>query len=199
MEPVKSCILDKCELGNGVVLLRPIGLSDYNGYRDIAFTSGIWKYFNGTINSDEQLESFLSKGISDSSASARNVFSIVESSSGKIAGTSAYGNYSEVDSRIEIGWTWLGTDYQRTGINRNVKFLLLKNAFEIHHMERVEFKTDVLNKSARKSLAALGAREEGILRSHTLMPGDRRRDTIYYSILKSEWTELKHKIFSEFS
>ncbi|MEO6723473.1 MAG: GNAT family protein, partial [Ferruginibacter sp.] len=73
-----------------------------------------------------------------------------------------------------------------------------KYAFEELDMERVEFKTDVLNQAARKGLLGIGATEEGVLRSHTLMQFGRRRDTIYYSILKNEWPNIKESIFNNY-
>lgn len=102
-------------------------------------------------------------------------------------GSTSFGNYSERDKRIEIGWTWLGKDYQGNGYNVQAKELLLNYCFEVLELERVEAKTDVLNKAARSSLLKSGFTEEGVLRSHTLMTNNRRRDTIYFSVLKSEY------------
>ena len=92
----------------------------------------------------------------------------------------------------------MGKEFQGTGINKECKFLLLQYAFEHLKFERVEFKTDVLNKASRRALEKIGAKEEGILRSHTLMHDGRRRDTIYYGILINEWTSLKNTIFKNY-
>ncbi|PZR04404.1 MAG: GNAT family N-acetyltransferase, partial [Flavobacterium psychrophilum] len=108
-----------------------------------------------------------------------------------LVGMSSYTNISYADKRIEIGWSWLGVRYQGTGINGIYKRVLVKYAFEKLGFVRVEFKTDVLNKQARKALLKIGAVEEGILRSHTQMHSNRRRDTIYYGIIKDEW-EILH-------
>jgi RimJ/RimL family protein N-acetyltransferase len=105
-----------------------------------------------------------------------------------------YGNLSEPDRRLEIGWSWLGSDFRGRGINRWVKFLLLEHAFEDLGAERVEFKTDVLNLQARAGLRNIGAVEEGVLRSFNPMPDGRRRDAIYYSILRAEWPEVKAQL-----
>ncbi|WP_262507686.1 GNAT family N-acetyltransferase [Zunongwangia profunda] len=102
-------------------------------------------------------------------------------------GSTSFGNYSEKDQRIEIGWTWLGKDFQGNGYNFQAKVLLLNYCFKTLALERVEAKTDVLNRAARNSLLKSGFVEEGILRSHTLLTNNRRRDTIYYSILKAEY------------
>ena len=111
----------------------------------------------------------------------------------KIIGSSSFGNISYYDKRIEIGWTWLARECQGKGFNQSAKYLMLKYGFETLHMERIEFKSDVLNIAARKGLSKIGCMEEGILRSHTLMTNRRRRDTMYYSILKDEWSGIKQK------
>jgi N-acetyltransferase len=96
---------------------------------------------------------------------------------------------------LEIGWSWLGKYFRGTDINRHSKYAMMKYAFDELHFERVEFKTDVLNVRARKGLQKIGGKEEGILRSHMTMWNDRRRDSIYYSVLKIEWPLLKQTIF----
>ena len=114
---------------------------------------------------------------------------MIETADGDIAGSTAFGYWSANDRRVEIGGSWLGREYQGTGINREAKFLLLSYAFDVLGMARVEFKTDVLNQN-------IGATEEGVLRSHTLTPGGRRRDTIYYSMLEDEWRAWRETVFS---
>ena len=123
----------------------------------------------------------------------RLAFSIFDKQSNLLVGSTSIGNISERDKRVEIGWTWLGREFQGKGINDKVKYLLLKYCFEELDYERVEFKTDILNEPARKALKRIGAIEEGVLRSHTIMTHNRRRNTIYYSILSHEWKELKIK------
>ena len=108
-------------------------------------------------------------------------------------GSTSFGNISYRDSRIEIGWTWLGREFQGSGTNRQMKYLIFKHAFEVLGMQRVEIKTDVLNLPARYAVKKIGAVEEGILRSHTQMTHNRRRDTIFYSILRKEWDNVKLK------
>ena len=95
--------------------------------------------------------------------------------------------------------TWFGKSFQRTGLNRNVKFLMLRYAFEALRFERVELKTDERNQQSRLAIEKIGGRFEGILRSHVLMPDGFRRNTVYYSILKSEWPAIKKDIFKNIS
>jgi RimJ/RimL family protein N-acetyltransferase len=106
----------------------------------------------------------------------------------------AYGNPAEADKRLEIGWSWLGRGFRGTHINSWAKYLLLEYAFETMGCERVEFKTDILNLQARAGLTKIGATEEGVLRSYNFMPGGRRRDAIYYSVLRAEWPRVKEAL-----
>ncbi len=184
------------QLENDQVILRPLMVSDRDEYRKIAFDKNIWTYFPIAINNEEDLENFILSAINDRQNKTRVTFTSIDKNSGDIAGSSSLGNFSFRDKRVEIGWTWLAPQFQRTGINRSNKFLLMQYAFEMLEMERVEFKTDFLNEKARKGLKGIGAIEEGTLRSHTLMQFGRRRDTIYYSVLRPEWPAIKEKYLS---
>ena len=181
---------------NKVVSLRRISMDDKAGYARIAFYPEIWKYFVSIIANEGDLNTFMEQAINDSLAGTRIVFSIIEQSSGRIAGSTAFGNLAPRERRLEIGWSWLGLEYRGTGINHATKHLLLDYAFGTLSCERVEFKTDVLNIRARRALQAIGATEEGTLRSFNYMPGGRRRDAVYYSILKSEWPNVRANYFS---
>lgn len=100
-------------------------------------------------------------------------------------------NVSNYDSRLEIGGTWYGKEFQRTGVNRNCKFLLLSYAFETLGAIRIEFKIDERNEASRKGVERIGAKFEGTLRCHTLLPNEFRRNTTCYSILREEWPHIK--------
>jgi len=178
-------------LENNIALLRPLKPEDEKGFGKISFDAGIWKYNVFRIMNSAELNEFINKSSDDRKRNFRYSFTIINKASGEIAGSTSFANISVKDKRIEIGWTWLGKKFMGTGLNKECKFLLLQYAFEHLKFKRVEFKTDVLNKASRKALQKIGAREEGILRSHTLMHDGRRRDTIYYSILAGEWSEIK--------
>lgn len=180
------------------VLLRPLLPEDLDGYRKIAFNELIWKFYPSIISNEEELQAFIREALHSREMRTRVTFTSIHKPSGEITGSTSFGNISFRDKRLEIGWTWTGAPFQRTGINRANKFLLLQYAFEGLGFERVEFKTDVLNEQARKALLRIGCVEEGVLRSHTLMNFGRRRDTIYYSILKKEWPAIRQKIFGDY-
>ena len=164
------------------IKLRPLEREDLSPLLELTQDPALWTYFTHDLSTLAGLEAWAAGYF----AGDRFQFVVVDQASQQLLGSTGFGNYFPRDQRIEIGWTWLGKSAQGTGTNREMKSLMLAYAFEELGMLRVEFKTDVLNLPARKALLRLGATEEGILRSHTLMTHGRRRDTIYYSFLKGE-------------
>lgn len=179
------------------VFLRPVEESDFICFFELAQDEEAWKYFTLNLANKEHLHKWMQMAFADKAANTRRPFTIIEKSTGKIAGSMSMGNISFPDLRLEIGWSWLGKNFRSTNVNRHSKYAMMKYAFDELNFERVEFKTDVLNLRARKGLEKIGAREEGILRSHMSMWNNRRRDSVYYSILKNEWPFLKQTIFKD--
>ena len=180
------------------ILLRPVEENDYTDFLHLASEDeNMWEYFSLNLGDVKQLKKWMDMAFADRKAETRRPFTIIDKASGKIAGSSSMGNISYHDLRLEIGWSWLAKDFRSKGINRHAKFCMMNHAFEVLHFERVEFKTDVLNARARKGLQNVGGIEEGILRSHMTMWNNRRRSSIYYSVLKNEWPVLKQTIFTD--
>lgn len=184
-------------LENEYVLLRPVRPEDREALRAIAMDPRIWRYFVDNVATEADFDAFFDRGIADHEAGRRVVYYIVDKRAGAAAGSMSFGNIMEKDGRLEIGWSWLGIDSQGKGINRWAKFLMMQEAFEQLEAERVEFKTDRLNVQARHALTNIGAREEGTLRSFNPMPDGRRRDAVYYSVLKAEWPQVKAQLLSK--
>lgn len=173
------------------VLLRPVISSDIDGFRDIFFDPEIWEHTVSKIANEEELHGFINEAQSNIQNKIRYTFTIVDKISGEIAGTSSYGNYSEYDSCVEIGWSYLGRKFWGSRVNPHAKFLLLRYAFEELVLNRVEFKTDDANPRSGRALIKIGCTKEGVLRSKNLLHNGRRRDTAYYSILSSDWDKVK--------
>ncbi|WP_367364204.1 GNAT family N-acetyltransferase [Candidatus Tisiphia endosymbiont of Nedyus quadrimaculatus] len=185
---------------NELARLRPLKTEDMAAFARFISDYAVWKYFAIKMHQLQDMNDYIDDAVQQRKLGLRYHFAIEDQKTGEIVGSTAFGNYSPKDSRIEIGWSWVETSFQGSGINKNAKFLLLNFAFNYLNMERVEFKTDVLNVRASGALIKIGATEEGVLRSHTLMPDERRRDTVYYSILKDEWeTKIWSKNFSDHS
>ncbi|MFH9575365.1 GNAT family N-acetyltransferase [Streptomyces sp. NPDC017230] len=178
------------------VLLRPLTEQDREALHAVALDPDIWRYFVSRVDSDEDYHAFFDAALADHVAGRRVVFLVVDRTTGRAAGSMSFGNLAEADRRLEIGWSWLGRDFRGKGINRRAKFLLLRHAMEVLGAERVEFKTDILNERARRALRKIGAVEEGTLRSFNLMPGGRRRDAVYYSVLRAEWPGVKERLLT---
>jgi len=121
-------------------------------------------------------------------------FAIIERSSGRAVGSTRFGNIETSHRRVEIGWTWIARQWQRTVVNTEAKYLLLSHAFETLGCIRVEFKTDSTNNRSRNALARIGAKEEGVMRNHMIVPGGRIRHSVYFSIVDSEWPEVKKNL-----
>jgi RimJ/RimL family protein N-acetyltransferase len=121
-------------------------------------------------------------------------FAIVETAKGKVVGSTRYLNIRPEHRCLEIGWTWLGQEWQRTGINTRVKLLLLSHAFERLGCVRVEFKTDARNERSQRALERIGASREGSLRKHMIVQGDYSRDSVYFSVIDEEWPKVKKRL-----
>jgi len=171
--------------------------TDHDAFLDLASDMDTWQYFTLNLSDPAQLRQFMDTAFDERKRGLRRPFTIIEKATGAITGTMSLGNISMPDRRLEIGWSWLGKDYRGTGINRHSKFSMMRYAFEELEFERVEFKTDVLNARARKGLEKIGGKAEGILRSHMQMWNNRRRDSIYYSVLLREWPEVKASLFND--
>lgn len=179
-------------------LLRPIEPNDYETFLHLAKQDEeMWKYFSLNLADEAQLRKWMEMASADKKAETRRPFTIIDKMSGQIAGSSSMGNISYHDLRLEIGWSWLGKEFRSTGLNKHAKFSMMRYAFDELGFERVEFKTDVENERARQGLRKVGGIEEGILRSHMTMWNNRRRTSIYYSVVRNEWPGLKETIFRE--
>ena len=176
------------------LLLRPLDYDDFDSLKKLTEDPGMWTYFTSDLSKPEKLQKWLETAVLDMSDKKRLAFVIVDQKTSELIGSTSIGNISARDKRVELGWTWISKTYQGKGYNEGSKFLLLQYCFEKCGFERVELKTDVLHIAARTALAKMGITEEGMLRSHTLMNGNRRRDTIYYGILKDEWARVKSKL-----
>jgi RimJ/RimL family protein N-acetyltransferase len=183
-------------LENEHVQLRPVVADDRKALHDIAMDPAIWRYFPFRVATDEDFDVFFDTGLQDQAAGRRVVYVITDKRTGNVAGSMSFSNIMEKDGRLEIGWSWLGLAAQGTGVKRWAKFLMMRQAFEQLGAERVEFKTDQLNTQARHGLCNVGAREEGILRSFNPMPDGRRRDAVYYSVLRAEWPDVRDQLLA---
>ena len=170
--------------------MRPIQREDTGAFAALTGEKSMWVYFTRDLSVADELTNWVNEAIVQTRNKTKFIYTMIDPQTNNILGSTSFLNLSERDKRVEIGSTWIGPTFQGKGFNDRAKYLMLKHCFEDHDFERVEFKTDVLNVPARKAFVRMGITEEGILRSHTLMTNNRRRDTIYYSVLRPEWNDL---------
>ncbi len=174
------------------VRLEPLAPAHRDALLLAAADGELWKSKVTIVpSSPESMGTYIEEALSGQAQGHFLPFIIIRRSTGKIVGTTRYRAIERTHRRLEIGSTWLSASAQRTPINTEAKFLLLRHAFESLRCVRVEFITDVLNEQSRQAILRLGAKQEGILRFHMVMPDGRHRDSACYSIIKPEWTEVK--------
>lgn len=144
-----------------------------------------------SVPSEATIDKYLDVALHEKAQSKALPFSIIENKNNTIIGSTRYFNIVAKSRRLEIGYTWYAKSFQRTRANTECKFLLLKHAFESLHTIAVEFRTHWHNRTSRKAISRLGAKQDGVLRNHEIMPDGTYRDTVVFSILESEWPAVK--------
>ncbi len=155
------------------------------------------KYSPPKFGTAERLATYVAQQLDLKARDLKYPFAIFDKAQHAYAGSTSFLNVSNENRRIEIGSTWIGKDFQRTGLNHNCKFLLMSYVFDYLEFERLEFKTDNRNIQSQGAIERIGGKYEGVLRSHTVMSDGFRRDTRCYSILRSEWKGIKEKVFGD--
>jgi N-acetyltransferase len=180
------------QLENERVLLRSLRTNDWVNLLKVATEDEHLVQFSPIrIHTEEYIKEYIKICIANRKAKTYYPFIIFDKQTNEYAGSTSFMAISNKDKRLEIGSTWIGHAFQRTGLNRQCKFLLLSYAFDTLEFERVELKTDERNTQSRKAIEKIGGQFEGIFRSHTVINDGFRRNTVYYSILKNEWQNLK--------
>jgi N-acetyltransferase len=173
------------------VVLEPLSLDHVPALAEVALEPAIWQWTLARPTSEADLRDWAAAALAGREAGTEMPFATLDAASGRPIGSSRYMNIVLEHRRLEIGWTWVATAWQRTGANREAKLLMLTHAFETLGCRRVEFKTDSLNEPSRTALLGIGATFEGIFRNHMVMPGGRMRHSAYYSVIDDEWTPVK--------
>ena len=185
-------------LENDTVKLTLLDLSNYKHLQDIASQKDLIYYSPSDISTPEKLKAYVQVAMDGYYHKTTMPFIIYDKTKNAYAGSTRFGLINWQNKVLHIGWTWIGREFQSTGLNKNMKFLMLQYAFETLEFEKVEFRIDERNVRSRKAVEKLGATLEGILRSDTLMNNGFRRNTCCYGILKSEWLRIKRTVFEGF-
>lgn len=172
--------------------LEPLGMSHAADLLTAGNEKEIWDYLPvAAPQSLDAMEACIQTALEDAAKGVRLPFAIIDLKSGRAMGSTSYLDIAMAHHRIEIGWTWLGAKARRTAINTECKYLLLRHAFEALGCGRVQLKTDARNQRSQTAIARIGAKHEGVLRQHMVMPNGYVRDTVMFSIIASEWPTVK--------
>lgn len=176
------------------VRLEPLSYAHHNALVAAANDGLLWRLPFTVVPSEQTMPEYLKYSIERQAEGREISYVIFHLASGRIIGSTRYLNIVPAHKRLEIGHTWIASSYQGTAVNPEMKYLLLRRAFEELAFQRVEFVTDVLNVRSRGALLGIGAKEEGVLRNHMLMPDGRRRDSVCFSVIDQEWPEVKRAL-----
>lgn len=182
-------------LEGSLVRLVPMEEAHAHALAEVALEPQIWQHMvYGQVDSEESLRGFMRDLLERQARGTDLCFTVFIRESGKPIGCTRYMNISVGDKGVEIGGTFYGLAYQRTGVNTECKYLLMRHAFEVWECIRVQLKTDLINTRSQAAIERLGAVKEGILRNHMVLPSGRIRHSVMYSIINTEWPEVKARL-----
>jgi RimJ/RimL family protein N-acetyltransferase len=178
-----------------IVRLEPLSEAHVAGLAEVGLEPQIWRHMlYGNVDSEEKLLSFVRSILSRQAEGTALPFTVMYKATGKPIGCTRYMSISIADRSVEIGGTWYGLDYQQTGVNTECKLLLLRHAFEVWGCIRVQLKTDLNNTRSQAAIERIGAVKEGVLRNHMIRPDGTIRHSVLYSIIDSEWPQVKARL-----
>ena len=191
-----SIPLERVTLEGRIVRLEPMSPAHLDGLAEVGLDPQIWRWTIARPTDRAGLEAWMATALANREAGIELPFVTIDRASGRPIGSSRYLNIVPEHRRLEIGWTWVTPSWQRRGANRESKLLLIEHAIERLGCHRVEFKTDSLNEKARGALLGVGTTFEGIFRNHMVMPEGRLRHSAYYSVIDTEWPEVKSRLLA---
>jgi RimJ/RimL family protein N-acetyltransferase len=176
------------------VRLEPLSPAHEESLIAAAGDGELWNSTVTIVPSRATMSAYITAALEAQAQGHELPFVIIRKSSDQVVGTTRFYFIDRENRHAEIGYTWLAASAQRTGVNTEAKLLLLTHAFESWRCIRVAFITDVLNQQSQTAILRLGAKQEGVLRNHMVMPGGRYRDSVCFSIIEAEWPEVKARL-----
>jgi RimJ/RimL family protein N-acetyltransferase len=176
------------------VCLEPLSPAYEKSLIDAVSDGELWNSIVTIVPSPATMAAYIASALEAQAQGHELPFVIIRKSSGQVVGSTRFYYIDREHRRVEIGYTWLAASAQRTVVNTEAKLLLLTYAFEVLRCIRVTFLTDVLNQQSRTAILRLGAKQEGVLRNHMIMPNGRFRDSVCFSIIETEWPEVKARL-----
>ena len=174
--------------------MEPLDERHLDDLARVAVDDSIFRWITNRPMDDAALRAWFEQARASAAETTEVPFATIDQASDRAIGSSRYMTIAPEHRRLEIGWSWVGTAFQRTGANREAKLLQLTHAFETLGAERVEFKTHARNVASRTALLGIGATFEGVLRHHTIMPDGSNRDSAFYGVIAPEWPAVKARL-----
>jgi RimJ/RimL family protein N-acetyltransferase len=184
-------VIEPVTLEGQYIRLEPLSFAHHAQLCEVGLDEELWRWVVQPVRTPEEMRAYIEEALQAQAAGTALPFATIEKARGRAIGSTRFGNIDRVNRHVEIGWTWLGLAWQRTAANTEAKYLMLRHAFEQWGCLRVEFKTDSLNEPSRQALLRIGAKEEGTFRNHMITSTGRLRHSVYYSIIDSEWPDVK--------
>src|SRR5258706_11639496 len=179
------------------VRLEPMEIGHVDALWEAGREGSLWRWIPTNVASRDDMRRYINIALADQDRGIALPFVTIERESGTVVGSTRFGNIVTAHRRVEIGWTWINPKWQRTAVNTEAKLLMLAHAFEVWKCIRVELKTDALNERSRNAIRRIGGVEEGIFRNHMITDTGRFRDSVYFSIIDSEWKPVKANLTSK--
>ncbi|MEW5830079.1 MAG: GNAT family protein [Chloroflexota bacterium] len=177
------------------VRLEPLTEAHVPGLAEIGLGQDFWHFMlYGEMRTEADMRAWVEDILSRAAKGTDLPFAVIHLESGRVAGATRYLNILPKDRGLEIGGTWYGAEFQRTAVNTECKYLLLKHAFETLGCIRVQLKTDSRNVRSQKAIERIGGVREGVLRNHMILPDGTDRHSVFYSILDSEWPGVRERL-----
>ena len=194
----KDIFQDKPVLENERVLLRAIREDDFENLLSFSLNEPeIWNYGLVTAAGKENLRKYIYTAVTNMNNKKEYPFIVFDKKANAYAGSTRFYDIQQPWFTAQLGYTWYGKEFQRTGLNRHCKFLILTYVFEEWGLERLELRADATNAKSIAAMKAIGCVEEGILRNHMPTASGGRRDSIIFSILKTEWFESVRELLQK--
>src|SRR5215472_3102215 len=173
------------------VRLEPLSLAHFPRLAEIGLQRDIFRWFTEPVRTEAAMRKFIVTALEEQEAGKSLPFATIDRQLGLAVGSTRFMNIEPAHLRVEIGGTWTAPEWQRTPVNTEAKYLMMRHAFETWGCNRVELKTDSLNEQSRRAIARIGAKEEGIFRNHMVTASGRLRHSVYFSVIRKEWPQVK--------
>jgi len=174
------------------VRLEPLSLQHHTQLSNVGLHEDIWRWNpRSPVLTPAQMRAYIETALQQQADGTALPFATIDKAAGHAVGSTRFADGDAANRRVEIGYTWIAPRWQRTYVNTEAKYLMLRHAFETLGCIRVELKTDSLNQRSRNAILRIGAKEEGTFRNHMVTPSGRYRHSVYFSIIDSEWPAAK--------